>query len=375
MKGKRIIKTVFLLLSAWIVGMMCSCQGAEKTKTILLPEKGRLDSGAINVRNIREYSYEGNSAEKQIALNNKGNLCLLIQPEEGYLFQEIDLSAKNVLHEIAIKDSSIANIQIAPGGRYISYEVIENEYQQLVVLSVEDENKEVLYHWKNLDTLYMYKWSGNGASLFSWEDGLNYEQNASPEWSVSRYDFEDGRLAGKHQVLMEGNGYAWRKILPNQDASQIFVREEYREGGEANWLFDADMGYYSLDNISPEINWPVKFSQKGLYVADTEGNLCLITNFTGSQQKTIMPFNCMALEICEKGDHIFFVEEDSSGKLQLCGLKLQNGILSEKQILYKNMDAETVDMVISPADTAVLVQYGKCLEDDLYLFTFMELEY
>lgn len=395
---RRIVKKMFFLLfSALLTGMSCSCQEAEKTKTILLPEKTSLDSGAINILNIQEYSYEAGPAEEQIAVNNRGNLCLLFQPEEGYLFQEIDLSAKNILHEIEIKDNSISNIRLAPGGRYISYEIVEKEAQWLVVLSTENEQKAVLHHWNNLKELYMYDWSGDGNSLFSWEDGRNHEKDEFSEWHIRRYDLGESLPETESKRLMKGSGYAWRKVLPNQDGTQIFVREEYVEnGGERNWLIgddlitegqytenaesngqiDTDTGCYPINYMPLEINWPIKFSPKGLYVMDTEGNLCLIPNFKEqSGAKIIMPYNNIAMEICEKGDHIFFIEEDTSGQLQLCGIRIQNGIIGEKQILYKNMDAEAFNMAISTEDTAVFVQLCKFLEDESCRFTVIALEY
>lgn len=379
MNGMITKKTAFLLLSALLFGMLCGCGEAEKTKTIILPDKsGNLNSGAINIQNIQEYSYKGTPVESgNITLNERGNLCLIVPLEKvGYEFQEITLSDKQVVHRIPIKGTSIANIQLAPGGRYVSYEIIEKEAQQLIALETEEERSIVLHHWKDLDQLYMYQWSGDGSILFSWEDGLNQD---SINWHIHQYHLGNNFLESESESLLEGSGNAWRQVLPNYDGSQVFVRERYVYGGEANWLFWPN----TEDNVYPlytpsEINWAVKFSQKGLYAADVEGNLCLITNLLGKpEEKTAIPFDNMALEICEKGDHIFLIEKDSTGKAQLVGIRIQNGVVVEEQVLYKNIDADVADIAISQDDKTVLMQNCKYLdlEDDSCLFTVTVLEY
>lgn len=378
MNGIITKKTAFLLLSALLLGMLCGCGESEKTKTIILPDKsGNLSSEAINIRNIQEYSYEGNPTEGgNITLNERGNLCLIVPLEKvGYEFQEITLSDKQVVHRIPIKGTSIANIQLAPGGRYVSYEVIEKETQQLIALETEEERSIVLHHWKDLNQLYMYQWSGDGSILFSWEDGLNYAQD-SVNWHIHQYHLESNFLESESETLVEGSGNASRQVLPNYDGSQVFVRERYVNGGEANWLFwpNKEDNDYPLYTPS-EINWAVKFSQNGLYMADVEGNLCLVTNLLGKpEEKTLIPFNNMALEVCEKGDHIFLIEKDSSGKAQLSGIFRESGVV-EEQVLYKNIDADASNIAISQDDTKVVMQNCKYLEDDRCLFTVTVLEY
>lgn len=401
-------KVIFcLLLCSTLTGLLlCGCGQREMTKTISLPETKREENTSeIIIKDIRKYVYDGHSEDTLwMSWGEAGSdiAYMLILEENGYMYRKIDVKTKQILNEVFVDDRWISNVHIAPGGRYISYEV-ENE-SNLVLFIPEEEEKIVLCQWEEGQETYSYTWSADGTKLFSWQNGDNYIKNPDEDWSITCYGIQKLKSGGKEEsrvvkdeIQMKSKGYSWRSVLPNSDGSRVYVREEYEtflDGKNVedrvestskseekinaeNWLLlPKNYEKKKLPEYSKEAVYPVKYTKAGLYFQNVEGDLFLVEDIEEKPAPEEL-FNTANMEIyiCEDGDHIFLVEwRYNMESLQLSGVRMTEGKPTTKQVLYKEA-YQNADISIDAGDTAITVWGNEYLGEDRYSFKVTELEY
>ena len=258
----------------------------------------------------------------------------------------------------------------------------------------------VLRKWNESLQGFSYIWSDDGTKLFSWQDGDNYAFSPDTDWCVTCYDMETvkqdsngGLSIEKKEFRMEGNGHAWRHVLPNADGTKVYVREEYESFSDSkekeysenqeikkkkaarNWLIMPEkQEIKKLQEYADEPVNPVKYTKKGLYF-QKEGKLLLVENPEDTPSvKELFRVAGMEVNICGNGDHIFLIEwMDDLQSMQLSGVKLEGTEPTAKQALYK-ASFEGGDC-ISADDSAIVLQGYEYLENDRCNFKVMELGY
>ena len=406
---KRWMRQSILAMSTVIVtgSILCGCSRQEMTRTISLPDiedEGKGISGIV-IKNIQEYTYGGHSEDNlRLAWGKTGsNTAIQLRyEEEGYVYRKIDINTKETISKEFMDDRMVSNIQIAPGGRYVSYEAepAKKASPELVVFLAEEGEHIVLREWNESLQFFSYIWSDDGTKLFSWQDGDNYAFSPDTDWCVTCYDMETvkqdsngGRSIEKKEFRMEGNGHAWRHVLPNADGTKVYVREEYESFSDSkekeysenqeikkkkaakNWLIMPEkQEIKKLQEYADEPVNPVKYTKKGLYF-QKEGKLLLVENPEDTPSvKELFRVAGMEVNICGNGEHIFLIEwMDDLQSMQLSGVKLEGTEPTAKQALYK-ASFEGGDC-ISADDSAIVLQGYEYLENDRCNFKVMELGY
>lgn len=353
-----------------IVVLLCGCKEQEVTKTVPLLNETEEEAEGIDVKNIQEYTYEGNVIDITWSKDAAGKLCLIKGLENRGIFQWVDVYQKTVSEEIVFEESMIGYVRIAPGGRFIAYEHQVEEVRELIVYEVESGKKEAVMAWNDFSTIYTMDWSDDGTKLLVWTDieesGEN--QNTGGERIMYRYDMESEEKTGS-QVRIPVNGKMWRGMFTNEDASRVFVDEEYYteeyDRGDADLVSENEMGEgadYNSELEAKEKNWlvnmeteevrevdiarinigiPIKYTNCGLFGID-EDKLWLAREPLGQVSgKRLLETKEEDICICEKGDHIFLIEkEEGTGCLLVTGILLEDGEIKEYQILYKGVDGD-----------------------------------
>ena len=385
--------------------VLSGCGVGEQDKTIVLPplENQVMDSEKFRFDRIQQYIGSG-YAENVISLawGDVGTdmLCLLKKEDGRYVYQVIDTREDTVLSSVFVDDRSLANVSIAPGGEYLSYEVQDGEEMTLIVLCPSQGTRQILHRWREQEESFSYIWSDDGTKLFSWQDGDNYAFSPDTDWCVTCYDMETvkrdsngGLTIEKKEFRMEGNGHAWRHVLPNADGTKVYVREEYESFSDSkekeysenqeikkkkaarNWLIMPEkQEIKKLQEYADEPVNPVKYTKKGLYF-QKEGKLSLVENPEDTPSvKELFRVVDMEVNICGNGDHIFLIEwMDDLQSMQLSGVKLEGTEPTAKQALYKASFESGV--CISADDSAIVLQGYEYLENDRCNFKVMELGY
>lgn len=396
----------FILLSVIPAGLLlCGCGQKEITKIIALPEsESKEESSGITIKDLRKYVYDGHTEDVLwMSWGESGSdiAYMLHLEEQGYMYRKIDVKTEQILNETFVDDRMLSNVHIAPGGRYIAYEV-EGE-SELVLFVPEDGQKTILCRWKGRQEMYSYTWSADGTKLFSWQNGDDYEKEPDADWSVTCYsiqtaksnDAEKNKVV-KNEIRMKSKGYAWRSVLPNKDGSKVYVREEYKTFSDSknaenevsssaaeekisagNWLLSPQTHEKKkLPEYSEEAVYPEKYTETGLYFQNAKGDLMLVENIEKqSAAKNLLHMPNKEIYICENGDHIFLAEwRDNLETLQLSGFRMDEGEPSAKQTLYKEA-YQNAEIFLNADDTAIVIQGNEYLGDDRYSFKITELEY
>lgn len=353
-----------------IVILLCGCEEQEITKTVPLSNETEEEAEGIDVKNIQEYIYEGNVIDITWSEEAAGKLCLIKGLENRGILQWVDVYQKTVSEEIVFEESMIGYVKTAPGGRFIAYEHEAEEFRELIVYEVESGEKEAVMTWNDWSTIYRMEWSDDGTKLLVWTDieesGEN--QDIGGERIMYCYDMESEEKLSS-QVRIPVNGKMWRGMYPNEDASRVFIDEEYYteeydwgeentefeneelEGDgedyiselkakEKNWLVDMETKEVrEVDIARTNIGIPIKYTKRGLFGID-EGKLWLAREPLGQVSgKRLLETKEEDVCICENGDHIFLIEkEEGTGYLQVTGILLEDGEIKEYQVLYKGVD-------------------------------------
>ena len=128
MKRKK-RKACALFLSVILTAVTGGCGEKEQTRVIELPplEVQVMDAQKFRINSIQEYVGSGREEERlQLAWGERAELLYLMKVEEdNYLYQTIDTKSNTVISSVCVEDraADMANISIAPGGRYVSYEI------------------------------------------------------------------------------------------------------------------------------------------------------------------------------------------------------------------------------------------------------------
>lgn len=407
-KRRKWVKMISsLLFCAFLTEfLLCGCGQCESTKIISLPENKKEEENAgIVIKDIQKYVHDGHTEDTLwMSWGEPGSdiAFMLILKEEGYMYQKIDVKTEQILDEIFVEDRFISNVCIAPGGRYISYEV-EDE-SELILFFPEEDKKLVLWHWEERPIACSYTWSADGTKLFSWQNGDNYEETSDEDWSVICYSVQEAKAGDntesrvvKNEIGMKDKGYAWRSVLPNADGSEVYVRVEYETFSDSknaedrsapmavskekisaeNWLLSPETHEKKrLPEYYKEAVYPVKYTKAGLYFQNVGGDLFLVENIEETSFVTEL-FNTERMEIyvCENGDHIFLAEwRDNMEVLQLSGVRIVDGKPTASQVLYKEA-YQNASTSINANDTAVIIEGDEYLGEDRYSFKITKLEY
>lgn len=327
-----------------------------------------------------------------------------MQIQKGiYNEEKIRIEDAQVLEQNLVDKRIMSQVKIAPGGRYISYETWEDGVFSLIVYNTGRKEHTIFREWENDEEVLQYAWSDDGKKLFAWQDGNNYGQNAFLEWKICSYDMETGM---KNEVSVEGIGYAYRDVLPNQDGSCVYIvealsNEQYGENlineqyGEnlSNERYGEGEIYQLRHRVANmetgEVKdlrvwdgddaWPVKFTEEGVYAQDSEGAISI---YTGIFEKPVkkelfsIDYKNVKLYICERGDHIFLIEWDSDSEyMQVSAVSIKNGEIVGRGVVYKGISGIDTEAVVSPDDHAIAIQSTEYIEDSRWRLKITVLEY
>ncbi len=440
--GKKTIG-ICILEGLMMVLIFAGCGNREQDKTIILPslEYPTADTGILRIEHIQEYVGSGYSYFEEVLSASWGEpgtdiLYLLKRDQDKYFYQTIDTGEDTVISSILVEERFMTNVRIASGGRYLSYEVQEGEDMALIVFSPEQETRLTLRMWENPEETFSYVWSGDGGKLFSWQNGDTGDPYG--EWQVTRYEMEvdaEGVFQSREvQFQMRGNGRAWRSVLPNEDGSEVYVRDQVsvfgdscsegeleengnrtdndyvtgdgmgegtnrtdssyvagsgREDGvvlgenpdNSNWLLLPDTAtMVELPEYSRESVYPVRYTPAGLFVQKENGTLYLIEDIRSQPVKReLAQGNSGSFDpvpfVCVNGDHVFFMEWVDYSTYQISGIRIVGGEAeSQPVVLYKESYESMVQLTVL-GDQAVMFWGEEYMEGGNYRYKVIVLEY
>ena len=213
------------------MAVLSGCGVGEQDKTIVLPplENQVMDSEKFRFDHIQQYIGSG-YAENVICLawGNPGKdmLCLLKKEDGRYVYHVIDTREDTVLSSIFVDDRSLANVSIAPGGGYLSYEVQDGEESGDVYL-VEDirsqpvKTKLISGNEGTYDPFIYVCANGDHMFLMEW---VNYSM-----YQISGVRIVDGKVDGHPVVLYNDNYESLNQIKIVNDQALVFWGEEFLE--------------------------------------------------------------------------------------------------------------------------------------------------
>ncbi|MDE6203082.1 MAG: hypothetical protein K2G19_06340 [Lachnospiraceae bacterium] len=406
-----------------MAAVFCGCGAEEQDRTVVLPplENHVIDLEKFRIDHIQQYIGSG-YAENVLCLawGDPGTdmLCLLKKEDGGYIYQAIDTGDDTVLSSIFVDDRSLANVSIAPGGGYLSYEVQDGEEMKLIVFCPGQKTWQILHRWEGSEETFSYIWSDDGTMLFSWQNGDTGD--AYKEWQVTRYEMEadpkDGFQCIVVRFQMKGNGPAWRSVCPNADGSEIYVREqlstfgssmsnEWENGvdgvytnydvesnmtaaevmGESphtcNWMLLPDtVTAEALPEYSETAVYPVRYTQAGLFVQEENGDLYLIRDIRSQPVKTKLisgkagaydPSPC----VCVNGDHVFLMEWINYSMYQISGVHIVDGKADGQPVVLYKDNYESLNQIKIVGDQAVVFWGDEFLENNGYRYKVTVLRY
>lgn len=374
-----------------MAAVLSGCGAGEQDKTIVLPplENQVTDSEKFRIDRIQQYIGSG-YAENVLCLSwgdpEADMLYLLKKEDGGYIYQTIDTRDDTVLSSILVDDRSLANVSIAPGGGYLSYEVQDGEEMNLIVLCPSQGTRRILHRWVNQEETFSYIWSDDGTMLFSWPNGDTGD--TYKEWQVTRYEMETdpedgfGYIAVSFQ--MKGNGRAWRTVCPNADGTEIYVREQLSTFGSSmsyNWLLLPDTAAVeTLPEYSKTPVYPIRYTQAGLFVQEESGDIYLIGDIRSQPVKTKLisgnegdydPLPC----VCANGDHMFLMEWVNYSMYQIRGVRIVDGKADGQPVVLYNDNYESLNQIKLVRDQAVVFWGEEFLENNGYRYKVTVLRY
>lgn len=371
--------------------VLSGCGVGEQDKTIVLPplENQVMDSEKFRFAHIQQYIGSGN-AENVLCLAWGGvgtdMLCLLKKEDGRYVYQAIDTREDTVLSSVFVDDRSLANVSIAPGGGYLSYEVQDGEEMNLIVFCPSQGIRQILHRWQGQEENFSYIWSDDGAMLFSWQNGDSGD--AYKEWRVTRYEMETAPEEGFGYTVvsfqMKGNGRAWRSVCPNADGSEIYVREQlsaFDSNMSYNWLLLSDTATVeALPEYSKTPACPIRYTQAGLFVQEESGDIYLIedirsqpvkTKLVSGNEGTYAPFTY----VCANGDHMFLMEWINYSMYQISGARIVDGKVDGQPVVLYNDNYESLNEIKIVSDQAVVFWGEEFLENNGYRYKVTVLRY
>lgn len=401
-----------ILTAVLAAALTTGCGEKEQNRVIELPplEIEIMDVEKLRINSIQEYVGAGREEERlQLAWGEGAELLYRMKVEDSrYLFQTIDTKSNTVLGSICVDEraADMSNIFIAPGGRYVSYEIQNGGGgMELRAFFPETGIRQILHTWEDSQETFSYIWSDDGNKLISWQNGNT--KNPYADWCITEYDLEsvqkdtqDGSafIGWRSQFLMEGQGYSWRIVLPNADGSEIYVREQFRtfnasvtddeakqedHGRNAfNWLLLTKTSVRTeLSEYSQESVYPVKYTPTGLFVQEEDGALSLVDHIRGEhpQKRVLIPGSygqfAPSFCICEKGDHVFFAEWLDYSRYQISGVRIVDGVPEgDPVVLYQDNYDSLVRMTVWQ-DQAVVFWGTEPTGENQYQYKITMLEY
>ena len=405
---KRKACTAFLLVI--LLTVMNGCGEKEQIRVIELPplELEVMDAEKLRINSIQEYAGIGREDQRlHLAWGENADLLCLMKVEGGsYLYQTIDTKSNTVVSSVCVDEraADMSNIAVAPGGRYVSYE-IENGGggMELMIFFPESGLRQTLHTWEDPQETFSYVWSDDGTKLLSWQNGDT--KNPYADWCITEYhlesvseDTQDSSFKGRRtEFLMEGQGHSWRMVLPNADGSEIYVREQFRtfndsmpeeavnqedHGRDAlNWLLTENATKRELAEYSQASVYPVKYTPLGLFVQEEDGALSLVEEISAEhpQKRELFPAAdgqyAPVVCICEKGDHVFFTEWLEDSRYQISGVRMIDGEPEgEPVVLYRDNYDSLIRMTVWQ-DQAVIFWGTEPLDHEQYHYKVTVLEY
>lgn len=389
-----------------LAAVLSGCSAGKQDRTVVLPpvENQVTDSEKFHINHIQQYIGSG-YAENILCLawGDLGTdmLCLLKKEDGRYVYQTIDTGEDTVLSSVLVDDRFPANASIAPGGRYLSYEVQDGEEMNLIVLCPQQETRQILHRWEDSEETFSYRWSDDGTMLFSWQNGDNGD--AYEEWQVTRYemktDLEEDFRCTAVQFSMKSNGRAWRAVCPNGDGSEIYVREQLSTFGSSasdewenveivdkfpdayNWLLLTDtVTVEALPEYSVTPVYPVRYTQAGLFIQEESGDICLIESIRSQPVKTkLVSGNEGSYDpspyVCVKGDHVFLMEWLNYSMYQISGVRIADGKTDGQPIVLYKDNYESLNQIKIVEDQAVVFWGEEFLENKGYRYKVTVLRY
>lgn len=409
-QGKRKARAGVLVacLTALFMG---GCGDRERTRVIALPpaELQALENEKFRINSIQEYVGSGREDERlHLAWGEQGTeLLYLMKAEDGsYLYQTIDTRSNTVVSSVCVEERAgdMSNISIAPGGRYVSYEMQNGGGgMELKAFFPETGIRQILHTWEDPEETYSYIWSDDGAKLISWQNSDT--KNPYADWCITEYhlesvsgDMQDGRFNGRRtQFSMNGQGRSWRIVLPNADGSEIYVREQFRTFNDSmtdegenqedpgkdahNWLLSENADVTELSEYSKESVYPVKYTPMGLYVQEADGSLCLVDNIRSEhpEKKVLLPAayeqNVPVPCVCGNGDHVFLTEWLNYSRYQISGVRIIDGEADgDPVVLYQDNYDSLIRMTVQQ-DQAVVFWGKESMDEEHYHYKVTVLEY
>lgn len=382
---------IVILGGILLAAVLSSCGVGGQDKIVVLPplENQVTDSEKFRIDHIQQY-IGGGYAENVLCLawGDPGTdmLYLLKQEDVGYVYQAIDTREDTVLSSIFVDDRLLANVSIAPGGEYLSYEVQNGEEMNLIVLCPSQGIRQILHRWEDQEETFSYIWSDNGTMLFSWQNGDTGD--TYKEWQVTRYEMETDPEEGFGYIVvsfqMKGNGHAWRIVCPNADGSEICVREQASALGSSmsyNWLLLPDTAAVEeLPEYSKTPACPIRYTQAGLFVQEESGDIYLIEDIRSQPVKTkLISGNEGAYDpftyVCANGDHMFLVEWVNHSMYQISGVRIVDGKVDGQPVALYNDNYESLNQIKIVGDQAVVFWGEEFLENNGYRYKVTVLRY
>lgn len=407
-KGKRRFLAILIITGVLLGG----CGTKEISKTVILPKETADDGNGsgINVKNIKEHTYEGDILSMTWEEDLPGGICVLFDKGGGWEYQVMDVYQKETLESSLLDEFFVGFARISPGGKYIISEVINDSVVQLFLYRTGTGEKQLICEWENSSEIFMYEWSGDGTKFFVWQDGNDYGQDPYENWSICRYDAESGEKA---EILMEGNGGAWRTVLPNDDGSKAYVREEYidencdvimnmyegtlnkykvtaenteydastgedeQTAASRSWVADMETGEArELEDEKMIVSGPIKYTRQGVFGKEGDGIWLLQEPLGEKEKKRILTTDCDEICVCENGDHIFLMDWDMDPDyLQVTGVRMQDGEVAGRQVLYKNIYGSYDTVLVGQDDSELIIQTEEYLSKEECLKRVAVLEY
>lgn len=406
------IKQVIALIVAGL--LLCGCAGQETSKTIVLPKETEdaEDNAGIDVRDIKEYSFEGSVYAMTWKRDSREEICVLRDQGGGLGYQTMNIYQGTESDIVVFEERPVSVSQIAPGGQCVLYETFDNGMIQLILYRVQTGEKLVIHERERDDSAeaYYFKWSGDGTRFFVWPDGNYSGQNAVQTYPICRYDALSGE---KTEIMMEGTENAWRQVIPNEDGSKVYMREEYPDNeGNASVFSEEWLELYRIENTElgtgaayadgyessiPGRSWVLEMETAAIREIDGEnGDILNLIRYTDQgvigrneeevwmmaeplsefQKERILMTDCEKVCVCGKGDHIFLLDRESgTDTMQIMGIKVQDGEIVGRQVLYKGINGYCAGAEVGADDGELIVQTIEYLENGNSLAQVTVLEY
>lgn len=384
---ENIIRTGMILIAAGI--WLCGCGRQETSKTIILPEKTEdrdIHSG-IDVRNIEEYTFEGGIRSVTWKKDSKEELCVILDGGELLEYRIMNVYADTMSEGVIFEEHPVGMAELAPGGQYILYEAVIDNLVQLTLYRTETGEKQVVREWEDSSERFLFKWCGDGTRFVAWQDKDYDGQAAYSDYLICRHDAQTGE---KTEVVLNEDGYMWRQVIPNEDGSKVYVRESHmseneavisedRLGeGETYGITDAnteetegyeqpsqarsrlvDMDTLKVEELDEEkagIAYPARYANQGVIGINGNEVWLAAAPLGQSEKKKILTANRKDICICKEGDHIFLADWDQETTcFQIMGIRLRDGEIVGRQILYRNTGGVYAGMLAGENDQELII--------------------